>query len=308
MAGHNIIENNIDTGLLEDTITAKSILSPFGNPSAWDTITIGGLTWGSPIGPAGPSAGATIVGLDGIVTSPAPASLQSLAQPPVAPSPTPNGYVVIEGAERVFSWDPKHGKAQEGWLPTYQGTKGKQFKLKFRMWTDAQFQYWLQYRKMFDYLLLKLSAGFTVVAPTASTAPTVTATTTTITSATGTRTQTTYAKSSGSVNALSVSHPKLKMIGITAIYCEVIHELKPVGTLGEFEVQVDVWEFRPPPPRNTSGTINGTNKSPPTTPLTFQTPTQKEEALVEAKIVAAQAAIAARAVSAAAPGAFGPNQ
>ena len=118
MAGHNIIENNIDTGLLEDTITANSILSPFGNPSAWDTITIGGLTWGSPIGPAGPSAGATIVGLDGIVTSPAPASLQSLAQPPVAPSPTPNGYVVIEGAERVFSWDPKHGKAQEGWLPT----------------------------------------------------------------------------------------------------------------------------------------------------------------------------------------------
>jgi hypothetical protein len=251
----NIVINGAASPLLGGTITASAILSPFGNPSAWDTITIGGLTWGSPTGPAGPSTGATIVGLDGIVTVATPASLQSLAQPPVAPSPTPNGYVVIEGAERRFSWDPKHGKAQEGWLPTYQGTKGKQFKLRFRMWTDSQFQYWLQYRKMFDYLLLKLNAGATVVGSQSTAA-------------------------GNQVNALAVSNPKLAMVGIKAIYCEVIHEMKPFGDKGEYEVQVDVWEFRPPPPRNTVSTPSGTGP-PSRTAKGFQyyrTPTQVQVA------------------------------
>jgi hypothetical protein len=238
----------------QDTITANPILSPFGTPSAWDMITIRGQTWGAPsnsgsyvpiatVNPLGIQApsldagkalrvkvGQTIAGLDGIVTQAAPGS-----------PPTPNGYVVIEGAERRYSWDPKHGKAQEGWNPTYQGTKGKQFKIKFRMWTDAQFQYWLQYRKMFDYLLLKLNAGATVVGVTGGTASAI---------ATGTQ-----------VNALKVRHPKLSMLGISAIYCENVGELKPVGDKGEWEVQVDVWEFRPPPPRNTVGTPTGTGPS-----------------------------------------------
>jgi hypothetical protein len=47
------------------------------------------------------------------------------------------------------------------------------------------------------------------------------------------------------------------MLGIRAIYVEVIHELKPVGDKLEYETAVDVWEFRPPPARNATATANG---------------------------------------------------
>lgn len=232
-----------DLVLPTDTITANVIVSPFAVPSAWEQITIGGQSWGGSTSVS--SASDTIAGLDGIVTVAAPGS-----------PPTSNGYVVIEDAERRYSWDPKHGKAQEGWSPTYQGTKGKQFKIKFRMWTDAQFQYWLQYRKMFDYLLLKLNAGAQVVSATGGTVQGIAA---------GTQ-----------VNALKVRHPMLNMVGINAIYCENVKAPKPVGDKGEWEAQVDVWEFRPPPPRNTVSTARGTG--PPTrTAKGFQyyrTPTQ----------------------------------
>ena len=224
--------NGVATSQLGGIITASDILSPFASPSSWDSITIGGLTWGTANGPAGPNGAASTGGLDGVVSVAAPGM-----------PATPSGYVVIEGAERRFSWDPKHGKSQEGWTPTYQGTKGKQFKIKFRMWTDAQFQYWLTYRKMFDYLLLKIGSGATPVSPTA----------TAVSAAGG---------SGGTVNALSVSNPKLAMLGIRAIYVEVIHELKPVGDKLEYETAVDVWEFRPPPARNATATANGASGEP----------------------------------------------
>lgn len=262
--------NGAPTTQLGGTIT--NVLSPFTAPEAWDSITIGGMVWGSPGAPSpnqlpglpppfGGSGGFQTTGLDGIVTT----AVQG--QPG-----TPNGYVVIDGAERRFSWDPKHGKSQEGWVPTYQGTKGKQFKLRFRMWTDAQFQYWLTYRDMFDYLLLKIGSGATPVAP-------------------GKPTLNASSGSGGTVSALSISNPKLAMLGIHAIYVENIHELKPIGDKLEFESVVDVWEFRPPPPRNASATANGAKTRP---AIGFHVSRTPSEIAVE-KDVIARDALAAQA-------------
>lgn len=216
-----------------------------GSPTAWDSITIGGLTWGTPAGPAAPASSFT--GLDGVV-----------ATAPSTSRPTPNGSVRVEGAERRFSWDPKHGKSQEGWQPTYQGTKGKQFKLRFRMWTDAQCLYWEEYRKMFDYLLLKVGSGSTPISPKAIAAK-------------------------EQVNALSVYHPKLYQLGITAIYVEIVGGLDQVGDDGLYESVVSVWEFRPPPDRPTTSTPKGASNGGKDATKERFTPTPQDAAVYQAE-------------------------
>jgi hypothetical protein len=171
----------------------QAVLSPFLSPQSWDSITVGGLTWGSPNGIAAPEGF-----LDGYAIQ--------------------GGSIEIDGAELFYSWDPKHGKGQEGHTPTFQGNKPKPFRLIFKMWTDAQFFAWQVYQLAFQYDGTKLG-----VPPT----------------------------------PVSIQHPALALLNISAIYCNSIGEVKKTGDQLMFASTVTVTQYLPPPPLNVASTPVG---------------------------------------------------
>jgi hypothetical protein len=131
---------------------------------------------------------------------------------------TQGGSIEIEGAERYYSWDPKHGKGQEGHTPTFQGNKPKPFRLVFKMWTDAQFFAWQVYQLAFQYDGTKLGV------------PPV---------------------------PVSIQHPALAMLGISAIYCNSIGEVRKASDQLMFTSTVTVTQYLPPPPLNVASTPVG---------------------------------------------------
>ena len=172
----------------------QPVLSPFLSPQSWDSITVGGLTWGEPNAPA-PGLAAF---LDGYATQ--------------------GGSIEIDGAERFYSWDPKHGKGQAGHTPTFQGNKPKPFRLIFKMWTDSQFFAWQVYQLAFQYDGTKIGVPPTPVAG---------------------------------------GHPSLALLGISAIYCNSIGEVKKLDDRGMFASTVTVTQYLPPPPVNVASTPTG---------------------------------------------------
>jgi hypothetical protein len=191
----------------------QAVLSPFLSPQSWDSITVGGLTWGNPTS----QIQATNV-----------ASAESAFFADVANSlaitgvldgfATQGGSIEIEGAERFYSWDPKHGKGQDGHTPTFQGNKPKPFRLIFKMWTDAQFFSWQVFQLAFQY------------DKTALLDP---------------------------PKPVSIVHPSLTLLGISAIYCNSIGQVRKVSDQLMFQSIVTVTQYLPPPPRNVASTPVG---------------------------------------------------
>ncbi len=174
----------------------QAVLSPFLSPQSWDSITVGGLTWGSPSLP--PLPGVPTAFADGYAVQ--------------------GGSIEIDGAERFYSWDPKHGKGQEGHTPTFQGNKPKPFRLIFKMWTDDQFFAWQVFQLAFQYDGTKLG-----VPP----------------------------------KPVSIQHPALTLLGISSIYCNSIGNVRKVSDQLMFQAIVTVTQYLPPPPVNVASTPVG---------------------------------------------------
>jgi hypothetical protein len=94
------------------TITSGSS-SPWGSPKSWDSITIGGVTYGTAL-PSPPG------------------------QPPIG------GKVRIRGAERFYKIDIKDPKGADGWSITYRGVRPKPFQIVFSIWTQLQYDYFTE--------------------------------------------------------------------------------------------------------------------------------------------------------------------
>lgn len=101
--------------------------SPWVDPRAWDSISIGGVTYG-PYSPPQSITTQTIVGS---------------APVPSVHFASVGGKVRVKGASRHYKIDIKDPQGSDGWTITYRGLRPKHFELEFTMWTDDQYKYFV---------------------------------------------------------------------------------------------------------------------------------------------------------------------
>lgn len=150
---------------------------------------------------------------------------------------TVGGLVRIRGAKRTYRLDAKEPKGQDGFVTTYRGVKSETFEIRFHIWTPHQYDYF-----------------------TGSVLPAL--------FYSGVK----NAQNPSGVQALEVYHPILANLAIGSVEVAHISGIGP-STMSTneapqmYECVVQVREYLPPPPQNTTVTPKG-NKSvnQPTTP------------------------------------------
>lgn len=103
--------------------------SPWNVPSAWDSIQIGGVVYGT----AGPPTST-------LMTQEIAVGLTTQQVPTTQFLPV-GGKVRIRGAERFYKVDIKNPPGSDGWTITYRGIEPKRFEIDFYIWTQAQYDY-----------------------------------------------------------------------------------------------------------------------------------------------------------------------
>lgn len=125
------------------------------------------------------------------------------------------GRFKIKGAKRSYKWDIKDGLGLQGAIETYRGQTPSPFEIVFSLWTDQQFQLWDQFSLLFRYDGATPGVG---------------------------------------VKPVDVFHPQLAKVGIYQIICEDIGAPEMVSDDGMWEASVNVREYFPPLPVNTTVT------------------------------------------------------
>lgn len=71
------------------------------------------------------------------------------------------GKIQIRGAARRFAWDVKHSQGLVGFNQTYRGQPHKPFGIRFFIWTDSMYNYWVN---AYQVILMSL-AGISIPVP-----------------------------------------------------------------------------------------------------------------------------------------------
>lgn len=119
---------------IENIVGGPVSSSPWSVPQVWDTITIGGVTYG-PL--------ATAMTSQESVVAIGPRQIARLSSNSVGASPV-GGKVRVRRAGRVYKFDKKNPQGQEGWTTTYRGFKPRVFAIEFYIWTAAQYDYYVE--------------------------------------------------------------------------------------------------------------------------------------------------------------------